>query len=43
MKLNKDVNLVEGNFGNIKITTQEDVYILKGILEFIKNKNNGTK
>ena len=35
MLLNKKVHLVEGNFGNIKITTPEDIYILKGILEYL--------
>ncbi|MBQ8635125.1 2-C-methyl-D-erythritol 4-phosphate cytidylyltransferase [bacterium] len=40
MKQNRKVYLVEGNFGNIKITTPEDVYILKGILDFIKAKEN---
>ncbi|MBQ4646133.1 MAG: 2-C-methyl-D-erythritol 4-phosphate cytidylyltransferase [Candidatus Gastranaerophilales bacterium] len=39
-KLKKEVYLVEGNFGNIKITTPEDVYILKGILEYVKVKEN---
>ena len=38
MSLGKEVSLVEGNFGNIKITTPEDVYILKGVLEYIKTK-----
>lgn len=38
MTLGKKVHLVEGNFGNIKITTPEDVYILKGVLEYIKTK-----
>lgn len=36
--LNKKLHLVEGNFGNIKITTPEDVYVLKGILEFIESQ-----
>lgn len=35
-KLGKDTHLVAGNFGNIKVTTPEDVYILKGILEYKK-------
>lgn len=38
VKLGKEVNLVEGNFGNIKITTPEDVYILEGILKYFKLK-----
>lgn len=33
-KLGKNTHLVSGNFGNIKVTTPEDVYILKGILEY---------
>jgi 2-C-methyl-D-erythritol 4-phosphate cytidylyltransferase len=32
--LGKPVNMVEGNFGNIKITNPEDVYILKALLKF---------
>ena len=32
----KTTHLVRGNFGNIKITTPQDVYILKGILAFQK-------
>lgn len=37
-QLGKKVNLVKGNFGNIKITTPEDVYILNGILEYLNSK-----
>lgn len=33
-KLGRDTHLVAGNFGNIKVTTPEDVYILRGILEY---------
>jgi len=40
MKLNKKVYLTQGNFGNIKVTTPEDVYILKGILEYINKKGD---
>lgn len=36
-KLGKQTYLVRGNFGNIKITTREDMYILKGILDFEKD------
>lgn len=28
------VHLVQGNYGNIKVTTPEDVYILKGLLQY---------
>lgn len=35
-KLGKATHLVTGNFGNIKVTTPEDVYILRGILEYQK-------
>lgn len=34
--LGKKTHLVRGNFGNIKITTPQDVYILDGILTFIE-------
>ncbi len=33
-KLGRETHLVRGNFGNIKITTPQDVYILKGILDY---------
>ena len=36
-KLGHKTHLVEGNFGNIKVTTPEDVYILKGILNWQKD------
>lgn len=32
--LGRKTYLVEGNFGNIKVTTKEDVCLLKGILEY---------
>lgn len=32
--LGRKTHLVRGNFGNIKITTPEDMYILRGILRF---------
>lgn len=38
--LGKNVHLIKGNFGNIKVTTKEDIYILKGILDFIKENND---
>jgi 2-C-methyl-D-erythritol 4-phosphate cytidylyltransferase len=37
--LNKPTHLVKGNFGNIKITTMEDVYVLKGLLQIEGAKN----
>lgn len=40
--LKRKCHLVEGNFGNIKVTTPEDVYILEGILKF-KNDTEGGK
>jgi len=36
--LGKRINLVRGNIGNIKITNPEDVYVLKGLMEFWKDK-----
>ena len=36
--LGKEVHLVKGNRGNLKITTPEDVYIFKAFLEFKENK-----
>ncbi len=33
------VHLVQGNYGNIKITTPEDVYILKGLLQYLDATN----
>ena len=32
--LGKSTHLVRGNFGNIKVTTPQDLYILNGILKF---------
>ena len=32
--LNKQTYMIKGNFGNIKITTIEDLYILEGILKY---------
>lgn len=40
--LGRETHLVQGNFGNIKVTTPQDVYILKGILNFIKDNNQNT-
>ncbi len=37
--LNKNTNLTLGNFGNIKITTIEDIYLLEGILNYFKKEN----
>ena len=39
--LGKETHLVKGNFGNIKITTPQDVYILKGILSYLNAIENG--
>ncbi len=36
--LGKPVHLVEGNRGNIKVTTPEDVYILRGLLMYKENE-----
>ena len=30
----RQVHFVHGNFGNIKVTTPEDVYIMKGLLSY---------
>ena len=38
--LGRKTHMVEGNFGNIKVTTKEDVYILKGLLKMLKDKEN---
>ena len=37
-KLDKDVYLVPGNRGNIKITTPEDVYVFKAFLQYKENE-----
>lgn len=34
-KVYGQVHLVQGNYGNIKITTPEDVYVLKGLLQYL--------
>lgn len=39
-QLGRKTHMVEGNFGNIKITTPEDVYILKGLLNMFKDRAN---
>ncbi len=36
--LGKDVYLVEGNRGNIKVTTPEDVYVFKAFLQYSENE-----
>ena len=36
--LGKDVHIVEGNRGNIKITTPEDVYNFKAYLDYNEAK-----
>ena len=36
--LGKDVHLVAGNRGNIKITTPEDVYTFKAFLQYKENE-----
>ena len=41
--LGKKTRLVEGNFGNIKVTTPEDVYILHGLLKMFKDRENAKK
>ena len=41
--LGRKTHLVEGNFGNIKVTTKEDVYILKGLLKMFKERENAKK
>ena len=38
--LGKTTYMVEGNNGNIKITTIEDLYILKGLLNFKEDRNS---
>lgn len=37
-KLGKDVHMVRGNIGNIKITKPEDVYILEALMKFRKDE-----
>lgn len=36
--LNRPVHLVMGNRGNIKVTTPEDVYIFRGLLQYKENE-----
>ena len=36
--LGKEVYLVEGNRGNIKVTTPEDLYIFRGMLDYRENQ-----
>lgn len=31
-------NMVEGNRGNIKVTTPEDVYIMRGLIQYMENQ-----
>lgn len=38
--LGRKTRLVRGNFGNIKITTPQDVFVLKGILDFNEEVKN---
>lgn len=40
-KLNKKLYIVEGNRGNIKVTTPEDVYVYKALLKYKENKEIG--
>lgn len=41
--LGKETHLVKGNFGNIKITTPQDVYILEGVLKFLEENELSEK
>ncbi len=36
--LGRDVNMVEGNRGNIKVTTPEDVYMFRALLQYQENE-----
>ena len=38
--LGKTTHMTKGNFGNIKVTTPRDLYILKALLEFRKEETN---
>ncbi len=38
--LGKEVHLVRGNRGNIKVTTPEDVYIFRGLLQYMENEQS---
>lgn len=33
-KLNKPLHFVKGNFGNLKVTTPNDVYVIEGLLKY---------
>lgn len=33
-KLNKPIHFVQGNFGNLKVTTPNDVYVIEGLLKY---------
>lgn len=33
-KLNKPIHFVKGNFGNLKVTTPNDVYVIEGLLKY---------
>ena len=37
-KLGKDIYIVKGNRGNIKVTTPEDFYILRALLQYKENE-----
>ena len=36
--LGQTANMVEGNRGNIKVTTPEDVYIMRGLIQYKENE-----
>lgn len=38
MKFGKEIHMVEGNRGNIKVTTPEDLYIFRAMLEYQENR-----
>lgn len=38
VKLGKDMHIVKGNRGNIKVTTPEDFYILRALLQYRENE-----
>ena len=38
VKLGKTMHIVEGNRGNIKVTTPEDFYILRALLQYRENE-----
>ena len=37
-KLGKEIYIVKGNRGNIKVTTPEDFYILRALLQYKENE-----